>query len=192
MRQTTMVVVCTLVLALCAGSAFAAGTNYPATLQVSYFINANTSGAPGAVVQVVNTGLSGGNLCADIFVYDPSEEIQECCSCLITPNDLRTLSVNVDLTSNTLTHNNITTGSIFIVSAKTSSSGTCPLPTNGVIPVPGATAWGTHIQAGNSITETAYQSETLGSAELGLLETDCLAVSLAGSGSGQCSCGSGD
>jgi len=190
MRQTTMLIVCVLVLAFCTGSALAA-TTYPDTLKVNYFINANTAGAPVAVVQLVNTGLSGGNLCADVFVYDPSEEIQECCSCLISPNDLRTLSVNVDLTANTLTHTNVTTGSIFIVSAKT-SGGSCPLPTSAITPAAGTRAWGTHIQTGNQITETDFQDETLGSAELGVLENDCFAINIAGSGSGQCTCGTGD
>jgi hypothetical protein len=192
MRRIATLVVCTLALTIL-GSAFAAGaTTYPDTLKVDYFINANTSGAPVAVVQLTNTGYSGGNICADVFVYDPWEELQECCSCLLTPNDLRTLSVNVDLTANTVTHVVPTTGSIRIVAAKP-TAGACPLPTSNVTPVATALrAWATHIQAGNQITEAASQDATLGSSELGVLENDCFAVNLIGSGSGVCSCGTGE
>jgi hypothetical protein len=196
MRRIATLVVCTLVLTLCAGSAFAAtkteGTTYPDTLKVDYFINANTSGAPVAVVQLTNTGYSGGNICADVFVYDPYEELQECCSCLLTPNDLRTLSVNVDLTANTVTHVVPTTGAIRIVSAEP-TAGACPLPTSNITPIAtGLRAWATHIQTGNQITEAASQDATLGSSELGVLANDCFAVNLIGSGSGICSCGTGE
>jgi hypothetical protein len=193
MRRIATLVVCTLALTLCAGSAFAAtATTYPDTLKVDYFINANTSGAPVAVVQLTNTGYSGGNICADVFVYDPWEELQECCSCLLTPNDLRTLSVNVDLTANTVTHVVPTTGSIRIVAAKP-TAGQCPLPTSNITPVATTLrSWATHIQAGNQITESASQDATLGSSELGVLANDCFAVNLIGSGSGVCSCGTGE
>lgn len=194
MRRITTLVVCTLALALCAGSAFAGttkpDTTYTDSLKVDYFINANTSGAPVAVVQLTDTGASGANICADVFVYDPQQELQECCSCLLTPNGLRTLSVNVDLTSNTLTHDVLTTGSIRIVAAPGSA---CPLPTSTFTPVTGALrAWATHIQTGNVITETASQDAPLSSTELSTLVNDCYAISLVGSGSGLCSCGSGE
>jgi hypothetical protein len=194
MRRIATLVVCTLALTLCAGAAFAAtaSTTYPDTLKVDYFINANTSGAPVAVVQLTNTGYSGGNICADVFVYDPWEELQECCSCLLTPNDLRTLSVNVDLTKNTVTHVVPTTGSIRIVAAKP-TGGECPLPTSNVTPVATSLrAWATHIQTGNQITEAASQDATLGASELSVLENDCFAVNLIGSGSGICTCGTGE
>jgi hypothetical protein len=193
MRRITMLVVCTLALTLCAGYAAAVTTTYPDTLKVDYFINANTAGAPVAVVQLTDTDLVGGNLCADIFVYDADQEISECGACMLTPNDLRTLSVNVDLTKNPLTGVTLTTGSIRIVSTATKSN-TCPLPTlgTGIVPTAGLRAWATHIQTGNQITETASQDETLSSTELERLEADCLAISIAGSGSGQLTCGTGD
>jgi hypothetical protein len=187
-----MLVVCTLALTLCAGYA-AAATTFPDTLKVDYFINANTAGAPVAVVQLTNTDYVGGNLCADIFVFDAEQEISECGACLLTPNDLRTLSVNVDLTKNPLTGVTLSTGSIRIVSSAPKSN-TCPLPTitAGIVPSPGIRAWATHIQTGNQITETASQDETLSLTELDLLEEDCLAVSIGGSGAGILTCGTGD
>jgi hypothetical protein len=193
MRRITALVVYALALTLCAGAAFAASTSYTDVMKVDYFINANTAGAPDALLQLTNTGYSGGNICADIFVYDPYEEIQECCSCLLTPNDLLTISVDLNLTNNTLTGITPTTGSIRIVAAKTNAHGYCPLPTTAITPVSYALrTWSTHIQYGDVITETAGQDAPLSSAELGALQNDCFAIGLDGSGYGICSCGSGD
>ena len=190
----TMLVAFTLVLALLAGSAFAVTgstpTTYPDTLKVNYFVNANTAGDPDGTVQITNTGLSGGNLCADIYVFDANQEISECGSCLITPNGLLTLSVDYNLTSNPLTGNVLTTGSIYVVSAAPTSSGTCATyPSSAVVPTAGLRAWGTHIQTGGQITETDFQDETLSASELKSLQNGCYAIKLDGSGSGLISCG---
>jgi hypothetical protein len=185
MRTTTLLVLCTLVLTLCAGSAFAA--TYPDTLKVNYFSNAHTNSDYDGTVRIINTGLSGGSLCADIFVFDANQEMSECGSCLITSNGLLTLSVNLNLTANPLTGKTLTTGSIFIVSAKTSAGG-CPLPTTAVVPQGGLRAWGTHIQYADVQTETDFQDETLGSAELGALQNGCFAINLVGSGTGVINC----
>jgi hypothetical protein len=193
MSKLTKLVVCMFAVTLCAGAAFAATTTYTDTMKVEYFINANTSGDSVAVLQLTNTGYSGGNICADVFVFDPEQEMQECCSCLISPNGLRTLSVNKDLTANTLTHDTLTTGSIRVVSAAVNGSGACPLPTTEISPVSyGVRSWATHIQTGNHITETDSQDAPLSSSELGALQNGCYAINLVGSGSGVCSCGTGD
>src|ERR1700691_3116204 len=135
MRRTTMFVVCTLALALCAGYAAAATTTPPAdTLKVDYFSGANTSGDTDGTVRITNPGTSGGNLCAAIYVYDSFQELSECCSCKVTPNGLLTLSVNTDLTSNPLTGVTLATGSIRIVSTKVLPSGLCPALPGTLVP----------------------------------------------------------
>jgi hypothetical protein len=194
MRRTTMLVVCTLALALFAGYASAATTTPPAdTLKVDYFSNANNGGASDGTVRITNPGTSGGNLCAAIFVYDSSQELSECCSCLVTPNGLRTLSVDTDLTSNPLTGKTLNTGSIRIVPSKVPASGVCPVPTY-VSPTASLRAWATHIQNGPgfAVTETASQDATFSAAEQTILQSECYAISLDGSGTGICSCGTGD
>jgi len=191
MRRSTMLVVCTLILTLCAGYAAAAtAVSEPAdTFKVDYFANANTAGAPDGTVRITNVGTSGGNLCADIYVFNYNEEISECCSCLITPNGLLTLSVNKALDANPLTGPAPTTGTIEIVSARPASGNTCPLPTSAVVPTAGLRAWATHIQNSNfTITEGNSQDSTLSAAELGSLENQCYAVQLVGSGDGVCGC----
>src|ERR1019366_9916459 len=128
MRRTTMLVVCTLALALCAGSAFAGTTPPPDTLKVDYFSGANL-GNPAAQLRIVNPGtFASGGICAAIYVFDSFQEMSECCSCPLSPDSLRTLDVNVDLTSNPLTGVILNTGAIKIVSTP-EIGGTCPLPT---------------------------------------------------------------
>jgi hypothetical protein len=191
MHRITMLAVCSLALALCAGSAFAQSTPPADTLKVDYFANANTAGAPDATVRLTNPGTAPADVCADIFVFDPEQELSECCSCLLTPDGLRTLSVNTDLTKNPLTGVTLNTGAIKIVSAKL-SDGKCPLPVI-INSTPALRAWVTHIQDSSfAITEDAAQDAIFSSGEVGRLVSECQGVNIVGSGSGVCTCGSGD
>jgi len=162
---------------------------YTDLLKVNYFSNANSSG-PDGTVRIMNPGSYAGDLCAQIYVFDPAQEMAECCACLVTPDGLRTLSVNTDLTSNTLTSTTLHMGSVSIVAGVVPSSGVCSPLNNYVYPT--LRAWGTHIQNGNfSITETEYSDRALGAYNDNLL-IECWAIALDGSGHGTCSCGSGD
>jgi hypothetical protein len=192
MSRNMKLIVFALALTLCTGSALAATAPPADTLKVDYFSNANT-GDPDGTLRITNAGTSGGSLCAAIYVFDPMQELSECCSCLVSPNGLRTLSVDTDLTKNPLTGGTkLSTGSIRIVST-TESGGSCPLPYQGrVTPTAGVRSWTTHIQSASAITETASQDATLSAAELAQLERGCYAIALDGSGSGVCSCGTGD
>jgi hypothetical protein len=49
----------------------------PDTFKVNYFSHANVQG-PDGTVRITNAGTSGGNLCADIYVFDPNQELSEC------------------------------------------------------------------------------------------------------------------
>jgi hypothetical protein len=190
MRRITSLVVLTLALALCAGSAWAT-TPAADTLKVDYFSNANTAGAPDGTVRITNPGTAGGSLCAAVYVFDPYQELSECCSCFVSPDGLRTLSVNTDLTGNPLTGVTLSTGVVKVVSTPP-VAGLCPLPTR-LNPTAAVRSWGTHIQNSNfSITETASQDATLSATEVVRLEVQCFAIQLDGSGKGVCSCGTGD
>src|ERR1700736_2694288 len=90
---------------------------------LSYFSNANTRGAPDAVLRLVTDGTvsdasPAGDLCASVYVFDSKEEMNECCSCRITPNGILSLSVNTNLTSDTVTGRSPTRGIIKVVSSK--------------------------------------------------------------------------
>ena len=187
MRRTTMLVICLLTLAICAGSALASTVPPPAdTLKIDYFSNANTAGAPDGTVRMTNPGTSGGNIYAAIYVFDPNQELTECCECFLSPDGLRTLSVNSDLTSNPLTGVTLSTGLIKVVSTTGTNAAK-------LYPTAAIRSWGTHIQNSNfAVTETPSLDATLSSAEQTRLDNECSAIQLDGSGKGICSCGTGD
>src|SRR5580658_3976549 len=92
----------TLVLATLAlsAAAFAQSDFY---YQVGYAANLNIGDSE---INVSNDGFragfypntaGAGNLCINVFVFDPAEEEIACCSCLVTPNGLESLSAKNDL-----------------------------------------------------------------------------------------------
>ena len=190
MRQTALAALSVLAILLCAIAAL--GQSVPAdSMKVDYFANANT-GAPDGTLRLTNPGTAAGNVCASIYVFDPQQEMSECCSCYLSPDGLRTLSVNTDLTSNPLTGASLTTGTIKIVST-IPVSGTCPQYPVAVSPESALRAWTTHLQvSGLATTETPSQDATLTLAEMKRLEKGCYSIQIAGSGHGVCTCGVGD
>ena len=161
--------------------------------KVNYFSN-NAAPAPDATVRIDNPGLTYGNLCAMVYVFDADQQLTECCGCVETHNGLRTLSVRSNLTSNPLTGVVSRNGVIKIVSAAVNNS-PCD-PTSNVKPTANLRAWVTHIQnaVGTAwpITETESSDSTLGATELANLQAQCDFVNILGSGQGICSCGTGD
>jgi len=188
-----LAVLCTLILALVVFAGMAqAQTATSSPYRVDYFSNANTGGAPDGTLRLDNDGAAGGNLCAAIFVFDSNEELSECCSCLETPDVLRTLSINADLTANPLTGVVLSTGVIKIV-AQGPDNNTCPVPNKVATVAAGEIqGWATHIQNSNfAETETASQVSTLSATEQTRLARQCGAILAVGSGKGICSCGTG-
>jgi hypothetical protein len=161
--------------------------------KVNYFSN-NFAGAPDATVRIDNPGLTYGNLCAMVYVFDADQQLTECCGCVETHNGLRTLSVRSNLTSNPLTGVISRNGVVKIVSAAVNNS-PCD-PTSNVSPKANLRAWVTHIQnavgTAYPITETESSDSTLGATELANLQAQCAFVNILGSGQGICSCGTGD
>jgi hypothetical protein len=187
-RILPVLVVALLVLGIGSGIAMAQDV-----YKLNYFSN-NVAGAPDATVRIDNPGLTYGNLCAMIYVFDADQQLSECCGCVETHNGLRTLSVRRDLTSNPLTGRVSNNGVIKVVSSAINNS-PCD-PTSNVSPKANLRAWGTHIQnpvgAAFPITETEFTDSTLGATELANLQAQCAFVNILGSGQGICSCGTGD
>jgi hypothetical protein len=160
---------------------------------VSYFSNAHVATAPDAALRLVNDGTvsdssPAGDLCASVYVFDSAEQLNECCSCRITPNGILSLSVNTNLTSNTLTGKTPTRGIVKVVSSKL-SGGTCDA--KAVAPQTGIRGWITHVQKGASayvFTEEELLDSTYGSSESADLAEDCTVLVELGSGQGICSC----
>ncbi len=162
-------------------------------MAVSYFSNANTAGMSDATVRLTNPGITGSNLCAEIYVFDQDQQLSECCGCQVSPDGLQTLSVNVNLTANPLTGIRSTTGVVKIVPADASVNPSCD-PT-AIAPLASVAAWSTHIQkqgtSAFAITETPFSLGPLGDDELAGLQSQCSFSSSLGSGQGICNCGAG-
>ncbi|HEY7097134.1 MAG TPA: hypothetical protein VH437_10450 [Terriglobales bacterium] len=212
MLQTRTARICYLVLlatALVLVSSMAVAQEIPDDVYfVSYYSNAHNTSNADAKVRVVNPGTANGrNLCADIYVFDNTEQLLECCGCTTTPDDLRTISVDKDLTSNSGNGQPLTNGVIKVVSANANPRGgvICD-PTGGntigtirdnIVPVADLRVWATHIQlpfTGSTkvaTTEEEFASSTLTQSELNFLQETCFGVQILGSGKGVCSCGFG-
>src|SRR5271157_4584857 len=99
----TLAVVAALALAVSLSSSLAQAENTPDQyFTTGYFTNAHAPGAPDAQLRLTNDGTTETNLCANIYVFNNDEEMEECCSCAVTPNGYLDLDVNNDLTSNPL------------------------------------------------------------------------------------------
>jgi len=185
----TAIAVLGLALMLGAGTAVAQDSVYA----LSYFSGAHFSGAPDGTLRLVNDGnvsdsSPAGDLCASVYVFDSYEELQECCSCRITPNGILSLSVNNDLTNNTLTGRTINRGVVKVVSSSP-SAGYCDATVS--TPHIGIHGWLTHIQRGLKtylVTEEELTDSTFGSAEQADLAEDCAVLTELGTGQGICSC----
>jgi hypothetical protein len=106
----------------------------------TYYSSANTAGAPDATVRIINDGYQSENLFANIYVFDDSEELTECCTCTVTPDGILSESVNLNLTANPLTGHKPTRGVIKVVS--TGYFFIIPVP----VPLSGLRVWATHVE----------------------------------------------
>ena len=179
----------TLIFATLAVSAFSlAADDVP--FQVRYAANLNTLGD--AVVDITNTGANnGGNICVNTYTFSPDEQLISCCSCLVTPNGLYSLSALNDLTVNPLTI--VHPSSIVIkLLASQPSVGSCNPSAPGTL-AQGLSAWGTSVHslpaiAGGGIygSETPFTSATLSAQELQRITSFCGFIQANGSGFGIC------
>jgi hypothetical protein len=157
---------------------------------VTYFDNNTATGAPVAIVHVLNPG--NGALCADVYVLGADQELSECCSCPITPNGLLTFTVDV-ATSNPGDGNpQRNAGSIDII-ADSSASCNASSPS----PTPDLRAWATHINRDSAastatatvfdVTEDEFLDTPLSSGEQSELAGRCGFFQANSSGRGDCS-----
>ena len=179
---------------LCAASAFAQNPiTADSPFQVRYAANVGPNTAGDSVVNITNTGASGGNICVNVYTFSPDEQEISCCSCIVTPNALVSLSVKNDLISNTLTP--AIPGSV-VVKLLATTGGACNAASPGALAV-GMAAWGTtvHLEPyapAPAVTETAFTPATPGEAELVRIAALCGFIQGNGSGYGICrSCRSG-
>jgi hypothetical protein len=160
------------------------------TYFVTYYSN-NVAAAPDATIRVINDGYEGpyssppgdGDIYADFFVFDDSQELITCCSCQVTPDGLLSESVK-KVTATGLRGFAPSRGVIKMLS---SSNGFFPDKGDPEPPAEilsaGLHAWATHIQsvknetpngpAPYSQTETLFADGNITKSEQGLLELLC-------------------
>jgi hypothetical protein len=152
------------------GSAVAQNVGDNSVYFTTYYSNANTTGAPDGTVRVINDGDTGGNLWAAFYVFDDSQELTQCCACVITPDGLLSESVNKQLTAFPLTGRFNSRGVIKMISSSTGD----PTATK---PTAGLREWATHVQkttgSGYAVTETLAADSNLVTAEQNLLQLLC-------------------
>jgi hypothetical protein len=155
--------------------------------QIRYASNLNIGDS---VVNISNSGASGASICANIYTFDPAEELISCCTCSVTPNALQSLSVRNSLISNTLTAAIPTSVVIKIVSSPGAAA--CNASTVAAL-APGLLAWGTTLHSNGSTTpatiygtETAFTPSTLSAAEFAHLTSFCGFIQADASGFGIC------
>jgi len=162
-------------------------------------LNISNDGAQGGFYP---NALGTGNLCVNIYTFDPSEEEVSCCACLVTPNGLNSLSAREDLISNTLTASVPTSIVIKLLSSvpATSAKGTFTICNPGGTAQtfkPGMLAWGYTLEPAAvpgtfGPVNVHYISGTPNPAELNGLTSVCQFIESEGSGYGICnSCGVG-
>ena len=178
-----------------------AASTAPDVFEVQYFRNANTSGVPDQEIDIVDPGTNwtsaaaaAPNLCADIYVVTPDEELNECCGCPVTPDQLISGTVNAFLTTNPANGRTASNGVIKIISSVPDSYGNCNPATP--IPTPTLRAWITHVNnilgtTNNPVfttTEEEFARPDLGAGEKYFLSKTCGDFIRDLSGAGICTC----
>ena len=150
------------------------------------YVTLSNSGANATVA----LPLQNGNICVNVYTYDPAEELIACCTCPVTPNALAFLSVKRDLISNTLTPGIPSSVVIKLISSAATTCNAATVGTGGNLIVPGMLAWGTTLAqttAGFFTPErTPFTPATLSPAELKRMTSLCGFIQANGSGYGIC------
>jgi hypothetical protein len=193
------------------GNAFAQNVGDNSVYFVTYYSNANTSGAPDGTLRIINDGdqatsapegVENGTLWAAIYVFDDSQEMRSCCACQITSDGLLSESVNKELTANEFTGRGQIARGVLKVISSWSWDPTNPKPSSGLrgfmthiqattttFPAPGPGYAKNAVEKGPwFVTETALADSNLGATELWNLGTLCSYGLTIGSGYGLCPC----
>ena len=134
-----------------------------------------------ATIRITNTGSTGQNLCAMVYVFDQDQQMAECCGCVISPDGLRrSLSKYF---GNPLTGVSPVAGSVMIVTADHTSNPSCNAAS--ITPSGIGIAWTTHLQnPQSSTTEVPLSFTPLSSTLSSALQAQCSFIQQLGAGQG--------
>src|SRR6516162_5336113 len=167
------------------------------------YVDITNTGANGAPLLGPGFGGASGNICVNVYAFDPGEELISCCSCLVTPDQTVNLGVNRDLTVKTLTGIVPTSVTIKLLATLAGTGGSGNSCTNSAATIGTATivngmaAWGTTLHAtptagAVATTETPFTPASLSPAEAASIGGRCASILGNGSGFGVCqSCRAG-
>jgi hypothetical protein len=139
------------ILSLALAANLAAQADTP--MQVHYAANL---AAADSFVNITNTGASGGNICVNIYTFSPDEQLISCCSCVVTPNALASLSVRQDLISNTMAP---AVPASVVVKLLATTGGACNAAVPGAL-ANGMAAWGTTVHWATSVRNDSLLAAT--------------------------------
>src|SRR5579883_1461835 len=153
--------------------------NYAANLSSGEsFIDVINTGANGAPLLGPGLGTAVGNICLNVYAFDPGEEMVSCCSCLVTPDQVVNLGVNRDLTSKTLT--GVIPSSLTVKMVATLAGANCNnSATAGGVPTAGFAAFGTTLHARGTTFDTVerkFVPSTLSAGEYASMTGRCASI----------------
>ena len=172
----------------------------PSTYQVRYMSNLLIGDS---TVSLTNSGASSigtptpddGNLCVSVFTYSAEEQLVSCCSCVVTPNGLNSLSARNDLIAS-LTPSIPTSVVVKLLASAPAASGCNAATVTYDALRPGLVAWGSTlhalpIAAGTpattyGVTSRPFVKAELSQAELSRMTQLCGFIQANGSGYGIC------
>src|SRR6204780_4016594 len=172
---------------------------YAANLNIGEsYIDITNTGANGAAVLGPGYGTQSGNICVNVYTFDPGEELISCCSCLVTPDQTVNLAAIRDLTGNTLTGSIPNSVTVKLLTSLAGGDGTGTTCTNSAAAAAtaavtgGLAAWGTTLYPTPTVgaydtTEAPFTPSTLGAGELASIAHRCGTILANGSTFGTCS-----
>jgi hypothetical protein len=161
--------------------------------QASYFYNLGTERCD-ASITILDPGVNApGNICANIYVLNPSEELEACCSVVLTPDEIVQGQLS-GLVTNLLNNNGLINGVVKVISSKTVAGPVpCPSGSASITPVADLRAWITRVDSttpfgvgATGVTTTAFAQAPLSPSEESTLVNTCHFIYLYGSNFGRC------
>ncbi len=135
-------------------------------------------------------------LCQMVYVWDASEELQECCGCIVTNDGLRVEAVGADLTANPSNGAAFGYGTIDIISSLPNAP--APVECDPALALslsPALRSSITHVESSGetvSVSVENFQDAPLDATNEAAMVADCAFIHTNQSGHGICSCGVGD
>jgi hypothetical protein len=167
-----------------------------AVFSITYFDSTVAAPTPDETIRIVNPGIQSTasalpDLCANIYVFDAGQELEECCSCDVTANATLALSVAA-LTANPGNGVPFDSGTVVVIPGTLPSTGFCDASNPNA--APDLEVWGTHLAPGvnragavyAAVAETRSPDLTLAGSEETDLATVCGYIETNDSGTGIC------